>query len=79
MSREGGKDRRVVSCRGGKGGRAVSWRDEKGGRIQRRQVWRGWRGVTWQIGKGKGWVVKIWQGGKGARVVGGKVGKVGEW
>ena len=25
--------------------------------------------MKWQIGNGKGWVVKMWQGGKGRKVV----------
>ena len=42
MSREGGKRERVVCWEGGKCGGIV-----------RRQGWRGWRALTWQVRKGK--------------------------
>ena len=32
----------------------VSWEGGKGGRIVMQQGWRGWRAVTWQVGKGGG-------------------------
>ena len=54
------EDGRAVCWKGGKGG--------KGGRIVRRQGWRCWRAVTWQVGKGGGGggggVVWSWQGRK---------------
>ena len=65
---------RVVSWEGGKGG--------KDGKVVRQQGCRGWRAVTWQIGKGwgEGWgVVKRWQSGNGVRIVrwqGGKGGRM---
>ena len=68
---------------GGKGGRAVSRKGGKGGTIIRQQDWRGWRVVTWKIGKERGGrVVRRWQDGKGERVVrwqGGKGRRVVNW
>ena len=42
---------------GGEGGRVVSWKGGKGGKggmIVRQQSWRGWKAVTWQVGRGGG-------------------------
>ena len=35
--------------------------------------------MTWQVGKGGGRVVRMWQGENWAGAVGAKVGKVEEW
>ena len=72
----------------------MSREGEKGsGRAVRQQNWRGWRAVTWRVGKGgsggrevkmrevggggRGEVVRSWRGGKGGR--GGRGGVVLSW
>ena len=37
----------------------MCWNGGKGGRVVRQQNWRGWRTVTWRVGKGDGGEVEV--------------------